>query len=95
MPEKDTDGLLPNREHYGELARQVREVARLTRHPFARKSYSALLTAFSTARAILAGTRTRSDGRYIVEHPLRTQFWTQTLRYRAKRSELRWEHSSR
>jgi hypothetical protein len=46
MPEKDTDGLLLDREHYKELARQVREVARLARSAFARKELLRLAASF-------------------------------------------------
>jgi hypothetical protein len=56
MPEKDTDGLLPNREHYRELARQIREVARLARFPFARKELLRLAASFDY--------RARNLGRY-------------------------------
>ena len=56
MPEKDTDGLLLDREHYKELARQVREVARLARYPFARRQLLRLAASFEY--------RARNLGRY-------------------------------
>ena len=46
MLEKDTDGLPLDREHYKELARQVREVARLARFPFARRQLLRLAASF-------------------------------------------------
>ena len=46
MPDESTDRLLPDREHYRELARQVREVARLARFPFARKELLRLAASF-------------------------------------------------
>ena len=46
MPEKDTDELLPDREHYRELARQAREVARLVRFPYARGQLIRLAASF-------------------------------------------------
>jgi len=58
MPEKDTDELLPDREHYRELARQVREVARLVRFPYARGQLIRLAASLSIESAISAGTRT-------------------------------------
>jgi len=52
MLERDTDRLLPNREHYRELARQVCEEARLARCPLCpKRAYSALLTASFDYRA--------------------------------------------
>ena len=56
MLEKNTDGLLLDREHYRELARQVREVARLARFPFARKELLRLAASFDY--------RARNLGRY-------------------------------
>ena len=61
MPEKDTDELLPDREHYRELARQVREVARLVRFPYARGQLIRLAASLSIEPAISAGTRTRGQ----------------------------------
>jgi len=61
MPEKDTDELLPDREHYRELARQVREVARLVRFPYARGQLIRLAASLSIESAISAGTRTRGQ----------------------------------
>jgi hypothetical protein len=61
MPDENTDRLLPDREHYRELPRQVREVARLARYPLPAGSYSALPRASSTEPATLAGTIAR-DG---------------------------------
>jgi hypothetical protein len=46
VPEKDTDRLLPNREHYRGLSGKVREVARLARFPFARKELIRLAASF-------------------------------------------------
>jgi hypothetical protein len=46
MLEGDTDGLLPDREHYRELAGQLREMARLARSAFARKELLRLATSF-------------------------------------------------
>ena len=46
MQERDTDGLLRDREHYRELAQQVREVARQARFPFARKQLLRLAASF-------------------------------------------------
>jgi hypothetical protein len=56
MSGKDTDGLPLDREHYKELARQVREVARLARFPFARKQLPRLAASFEY--------RARNLGRY-------------------------------
>jgi hypothetical protein len=56
MLDKDTERLLPDREHYKELARQVREVARLARFPFARKELLHLAASFEY--------RARNLGRY-------------------------------
>jgi hypothetical protein len=56
MPEIDTDRLLPDREHYRELAGQVRKVARLARFPFARKQLLRLAASFEY--------RARHLGRY-------------------------------
>ena len=56
MSDKNTEGLLPDREHYRELARQVREVARLARFPFARKELIRLAESFEY--------RARHLGRY-------------------------------
>ena len=56
MPDEDADRLLPDREHYRELARQVREVARLARFPFARKQLLRLAASFEY--------RARNLGRY-------------------------------
>ena len=56
MLEKNTDGLRLNREHSRELARQVREVARLARFPFARKELLRLAASFDY--------RARNLGRY-------------------------------
>jgi hypothetical protein len=66
MQEKDTDGLLPDREHYKELARQVREVARLARFPFARKELLRPAASFEyrarhLGRYELAGRAFRAD----------------------------------
>jgi hypothetical protein len=55
MPDGNTDRL-PDREHYTELARQVREVARLARFPFARKELLRLAASFEY--------RARNLGRY-------------------------------
>ena len=46
MPDENTDGLPLDREHDRELARQVREVARLARLPFARKELLRLVASF-------------------------------------------------
>jgi hypothetical protein len=46
MPDGDTGGLPLDREHYKELARLVREVARLARFPFARKELLRLAASF-------------------------------------------------
>jgi len=56
MPDESTDRLLPDREHYKELARQVREVARLARFPFARGQLLKLAASFDY--------RARHLGRY-------------------------------
>ena len=56
MQGTDTDRLLPDREHYRELARQVREVARLARFPFARGKLLRLAASFEY--------RARNLGRY-------------------------------
>jgi hypothetical protein len=56
MPEKDTDGSSLDREHYKELARHVREVARLARFPFARRELLRLAASFEY--------RARNLGRY-------------------------------
>ena len=56
MAEKDTDGLLIDREHYKELAWQVREVARQAWFPFARKGLLRLAASFEY--------RARNLGRY-------------------------------
>jgi hypothetical protein len=56
MLEKDTDRLLTDRGHYRDLARQVREVARLARFPFARKQLLQLAASFEY--------RARHLGRY-------------------------------
>jgi hypothetical protein len=49
-------GWFPDRDHYRELARQVREVARLARFPFARKELLRLAESFEY--------RARHLGRY-------------------------------
>jgi hypothetical protein len=46
MSEKNTDRLLPDGKHYRELAGKVREVARLTRFPFARRQLIRLAASF-------------------------------------------------
>ena len=56
MLDESTDKLLPDREHYRELARQVREVARSARFPFARKQLVRLAASFEY--------RARHLGRY-------------------------------
>jgi len=56
MPDGNTDRLLLDREHYIELARQVREVARLARFPFARGKLLQLAASFEY--------RARNLGRY-------------------------------
>jgi hypothetical protein len=56
MPDENTDRLPPDREHYRELARHVREVARLARFPFARKELIRLAASFEY--------RARNLGRY-------------------------------
>jgi hypothetical protein len=56
MPETDADRLLPDREHYRDLAQQVREVARLARFPLARKQLLRIAASFEY--------RARNLGRY-------------------------------
>ena len=56
MPDENTDQLLPDREHYRELARQVRQVAQQARFPFARKELLRLVASFEY--------RARNLGRY-------------------------------
>jgi hypothetical protein len=56
MPESNTDELLPNREHYRELAGQIRRVAQFARFPFARKELLRLAESFEY--------RARHIGRY-------------------------------
>jgi hypothetical protein len=56
MEEKDTYGLLPDRDHYRELARLIRGVAQLARFPFARKELLRLAESFEY--------RARNLGRY-------------------------------
>jgi hypothetical protein len=56
MPEKDTDRLLPDREHYRDLAGEIRRVAQLARFPFARKELIRLAASFEY--------RARHLGRY-------------------------------
>jgi hypothetical protein len=56
MPETNTDGLLLDREHYRELAGEIRRVARLARFPFARKELLRLAASFEY--------RGRNLGRY-------------------------------
>ena len=56
MSETDTDGLPLDREHYRELARQVRAVARLARFPFTRKELLRIAASFEY--------RARNLGRY-------------------------------
>ena len=56
MRDENTDRLLLDREHYRELARQVREVARLARFPFARTQLLRLAASFEY--------RARHLGRY-------------------------------
>ena len=46
MPDENTDQLLPDREYYRELARQVRQVAQQARFPFARKELLRLVASF-------------------------------------------------
>jgi hypothetical protein len=46
MSDGNTDGLPLDRQHYRALARQVREVARLARFPFARKELLRLPASF-------------------------------------------------
>jgi hypothetical protein len=46
MPNKDTDRLLPDREHYRELAGEIRRVAQLARFPFAREELLRLAASF-------------------------------------------------
>ena len=52
----NTDRLLPDREHYRELAGEIRRVAQLARSPFARKELIRLATSFEY--------RARHLGRY-------------------------------
>jgi hypothetical protein len=56
MAETDTDRLLPDRDHYRELAGKVREVARVARFPFARRQLTRLAASFEY--------RARHLGRY-------------------------------
>jgi hypothetical protein len=56
MPEQDTDRLLPDREHYRELAGEIRKVAQLARFPFARRELLSLAESFEY--------RARHLGRY-------------------------------
>jgi hypothetical protein len=56
MSDRNTDWLLLDRDHYNELARQVREVARLARFPFARRQLLRLAASFEY--------RARNLGRY-------------------------------
>jgi len=37
MADRNTDRLLPSRDHYRELAGEIRRVAQMARFPFARK----------------------------------------------------------
>ena len=46
MADKDTDRLLPDREHYRELAGEIRRVAQLPRFPFARRELVCLAASF-------------------------------------------------
>jgi hypothetical protein len=57
MPNKDTDRLLPDREHYRELAGEIRRVAQMARLPFARKELIRLAISFEC--------RARHLGRYV------------------------------
>jgi hypothetical protein len=56
MRDRDTDELLPDREHYRELAGQIRGVAQLARFPFARKELLRLAESYEY--------RARNLGRY-------------------------------
>ena len=56
MADGNTDRLLPDREHYRELAGEIRRVAQLARLPFARKELIRLATSFEY--------RARHLGRY-------------------------------
>jgi hypothetical protein len=56
VSDKDTDRLLPDREHCRELAREIRRVAQMARFPFARKQLIRLATSFEY--------RARHVGRY-------------------------------
>jgi hypothetical protein len=56
MAEKDTERLLPDREHYRELSGEIRRVAHLARFPFARKELVRLAASFEC--------RARHLGRY-------------------------------
>ena len=56
MPNKDTDRLRPDREHYRELAGEIRRVAQLARLLFAREELIRLATSFEY--------RARHLGRY-------------------------------
>ena len=46
MAERDTDRLLPDRDHYRELAEEIRRVAQLARFPFAREELIRLAASF-------------------------------------------------
>jgi hypothetical protein len=46
VAEKDTDRLLADREHYRDLAGEIRRMAQLARFPFARKQLIRLATSF-------------------------------------------------
>jgi hypothetical protein len=46
MPDEDADRLLPDREHYRELAGGIRRVAQPARFPFARKQLIRLAASF-------------------------------------------------
>jgi hypothetical protein len=56
MAEKDTDRLLPDRDHYRELAGEIRRVTQLACFAFARKQLIRLAASFEY--------RTRHLGRY-------------------------------
>jgi hypothetical protein len=53
MAEKDTNRLLPDREHYRDLAGEIRRVAQRARFPFARKELMRLAVSFEYRAANL------------------------------------------
>jgi hypothetical protein len=65
MSDGRADRLLPAREHYRELAGEIRRVAQLARFPFARKELLRLAASFEYRARLLADTRARDAARPI------------------------------